>query len=139
MITSWFLCCHVGTDTESFYTKIFLPGPSWKVPVRCRAMSCCAVSGEFRFILFRKPGSQRESKGVKGSQRESKGVKGSQRESKGVKEVKVLLCFCFEWATDSKVCPAEEVNMKFFDMFKKPVDFFPHKLQAMDTGLDLQS
>lgn len=43
---------------------IFLPGPSWKVPVRCRAMSCCAVSGEFRFILFRKPGSQRESKGV---------------------------------------------------------------------------
>ena len=119
MITSWFLCCHVGTDTESFYTKIFLPGPSWKVPVRCRAMSCCAVSGEFRFILFRKPGSQRESKGVK--------------------EVKVLLCFCFEWATDSKVCPAEEVNMKFFDMFKKPVDFFPHKLQAMDTGLDLQS
>ena len=23
--------------------------------------------------------------------------------------------------------------MKFFDMFKKPVDFFPHKLQAGDT------
>ena len=38
-----------------------------------------------------------------------------------------------------QVCPAKEVNMKFFDMFKKPVDFFPHKLQAMDTGLDLQS
>ncbi|CAJ1331322.1 unnamed protein product [Effrenium voratum] len=26
-----------------------------------------------------------------------------------------------------------KVNMKFFDMFKKPVDFFPHKLQAGDT------
>ncbi|CAE7715468.1 rplS, partial [Symbiodinium pilosum] len=26
-----------------------------------------------------------------------------------------------------------KVNMKFFDMFKKPVDFFPHKLQAGDV------
>ncbi|CAK9050468.1 50S ribosomal protein L19, partial [Durusdinium trenchii] len=26
-----------------------------------------------------------------------------------------------------------KVNMKFFDMFKKPKDFFPHKLQAGDT------
>ena len=23
-----------------------------------------------------------------------------------------------------------KVNMKFFDMYKKPVDFFPHRLQA---------
>ena len=28
--------------------------------------------------------------------------------------------------------------MKFFDMFKKPKDFFPHKLQACGTGIDVR-
>ena len=33
----------------------------------------------------------------------------------------------------TSMVPPMQVNMKFFDMFKKPKSFFPYKLQAGDT------
>ena len=113
---TWFLCCHVAvsvrTDTGSFY-KIFRARRIWKVPEGCHAMWCCSFGRVWISLRF---GRVKEVIGGEGFVVRRSGP---------------------HWT--GTVCPAKEVNMKFFDMFKKPVDFFPHKLQAMDTGLDLQS